>query len=132
MTNEDAVKREAVLNTLDAMDAALDENRTVEAYKELLKECYKALPPVTPKIMECEDCVSRQAVLDVVNNPLNIRLDKIIEGLPPVTPKPLDTVLDKIKAEIPKLVCCENEYRQALVKVADVIKCIDKYKGEST
>jgi len=41
-------------------------------------------------------------------------------------------VLDKIRAEIPKLVCCENEYRQALVKVADVIKCIDKYKGEST
>lgn len=46
---EDAVKREAVLNTLDTMDKALDENRTVEAYKELLKECYKALPPVTPK-----------------------------------------------------------------------------------
>lgn len=46
---EDAVKREAVLNTLDAMDAALDENRTVEAYKELLKECYKELPPITPK-----------------------------------------------------------------------------------
>ncbi len=46
---EDTVKREAVLNTLDAMDNALDENRTVEAYKELLKECYKELPPVAPK-----------------------------------------------------------------------------------
>ena len=46
---DDAVKREAVLNTLDTMDAALDENRTVEAYKELLKECYKELPSVTPK-----------------------------------------------------------------------------------
>lgn len=46
---EDAVKREAVLNTLDAMDKALDENRTVEAYKELLKECYKELLPVIPK-----------------------------------------------------------------------------------
>lgn len=44
---------------------------------------------------------------------------------------PLDTVLDEIMAEIPKLVCCENEYRQALVKVADVIKCIDKYRAES-
>ena len=45
----DAVKRDAVLNTLDTMDKALDENRTVEAYKELLKECYKELPRVTPK-----------------------------------------------------------------------------------
>ena len=45
----DAVSREAVLNTLDAMDAALDDNRTVESYKELLKECYKALPSVTPE-----------------------------------------------------------------------------------
>jgi len=61
---EDAVKREAVLNTLDTMDAALDENRTVEAYKELLKECFKALPPVTPKPTECVDAVSRRAMLD--------------------------------------------------------------------
>lgn len=48
---EDAIKRESVLNTLDTMDKALDENRTVEAYKELLKECYKELPRVTPKPM---------------------------------------------------------------------------------
>ena len=48
-TCEDVVSREAVLNTLDTMDKALDEDRTVEAYKELLKECYKELPPVTPK-----------------------------------------------------------------------------------
>ena len=39
-------------------------------------------------------------------------------------------VLDEIWAEIPKLVCCENEYRQALVKVADVIKCIDKHRKD--
>ena len=46
---EDAIKREAVLNTLDEMDAVLDENRTVESYKELLKACYKELLPVKPK-----------------------------------------------------------------------------------
>ena len=45
----DAIKREAVLNTLDTMDKALDENRTVEAYKDLLTECYKELPTVPPK-----------------------------------------------------------------------------------
>lgn len=66
---EDAIKRQSVLNTLDTMDKALDENRTIEAYKELLKECYKALPPVTPArkkgkwilhpdhdAMECSEC----------------------------------------------------------------------------
>ena len=31
---------------------ALDENRTVEEYKELLRECYKQLPPV--KVYESE------------------------------------------------------------------------------
>lgn len=46
----DAVSRKAVLNTLDNMDSALDnEDRTVETYKELLKECYKVLPSVTPQ-----------------------------------------------------------------------------------
>ena len=33
----------------------------------------------------CEDAIGRQAVLDIVNNPLNIRLDEIIKKLPPVT-----------------------------------------------
>ena len=45
----DCISRKAVLNTLDNMDSALDdEDRTVETYKELLKECYKVLPSVTP------------------------------------------------------------------------------------
>ena len=35
----------------------------------------------------CGDSISRQAVLDIVNNPLNIRLDEIIKKLPPVTPQ---------------------------------------------
>lgn len=46
---EDAVSRKAVINTLDNMDKALDTDRTVESYKELLTECYKVLPSVTPK-----------------------------------------------------------------------------------
>lgn len=43
---DDAISRQAVLNTLDRMDKALDTDRTVESYKELLTECYKVLPPV--------------------------------------------------------------------------------------
>lgn len=44
---EDAISRQAVLNTLDNMDSVLDEDRTVETYKELLTACYKDLPSVT-------------------------------------------------------------------------------------
>jgi len=43
---DDLISRQAVLNTLDRMDKALDTDRTVESYKELLTECYKDLPPV--------------------------------------------------------------------------------------
>ena len=53
---EDAISRQAVLNTLDNMDKALDEDRTVENYKELLKECYEGLPSITPqpKVENCK------------------------------------------------------------------------------
>ena len=49
MTEEDCISRQAVLDTLDKMDKALDDDRTVENYKELLTECYKDLSSVTPK-----------------------------------------------------------------------------------
>ena len=46
---EDVVSRKAVLKTLNDMDNILNEDRTVENYKELLKECYKVLPPIRPQ-----------------------------------------------------------------------------------
>ncbi len=49
-----------------------------------------ALPTVAiPSAEPCEDAISRQAVLDVVSNPLNIRLEEIIKKLPPVKPQPI-------------------------------------------
>lgn len=45
---DDCISRQAVLNTLDKMDKALDDDRTVENYKELLAECYKDLPIIMP------------------------------------------------------------------------------------
>ena len=48
-TCDDAISRQAVLNTLDKMDKALDTDRTVENYKELLTECYKDLPLIMLK-----------------------------------------------------------------------------------
>lgn len=46
---EDAINRQAAIDTLDNTDKFMDEDRTVETYKALLKECYEVLPPVTPK-----------------------------------------------------------------------------------
>lgn len=46
---EDAINRQAVLDTIDTTDKFMDEDRTVENYKALLKECYEVLPSVTPK-----------------------------------------------------------------------------------
>ena len=34
----------------------------------------------------CEDCVNRVDVLEVINNPLNVKLDEIIKKLPSVQP----------------------------------------------
>ena len=55
----------------------------------------------------CEDTISRKAVLDIVNNPLNIRLDEIIKGLPSVTPA--NSVIEDIKAEIEQVKVIMNE-----------------------
>jgi hypothetical protein len=49
---EDAISREAVLITLDSADKVLDENRTVENYKDLLKECIEQLLPVKAEPQE--------------------------------------------------------------------------------
>ncbi len=45
----DSISKQKVLATLDFADKALDEERTVEKYKELLTECIKALPSVENK-----------------------------------------------------------------------------------
>lgn len=52
---EDAISRQAVLNTLDSTNNFLDETRTVENYKTLLEECYKNLPSVTPAPKKCHN-----------------------------------------------------------------------------
>ena len=67
-----------MLDTLERMDKALDEDRTVESYKDLLRECYKVLPSVTPKPKsECEhDHEILKAYSDGANNVLdNIRAE---------------------------------------------------------
>lgn len=46
---DDLISRQAVLNTLENVDKFLDEERTVEKYKELLTECIKVLPSAEKK-----------------------------------------------------------------------------------
>ena len=61
-------------------------NETVTEFADRCRECGAKYGKLL-KQQPCEDCVSREAVLDIVNNPLNIRLADIIQALPSVTPK---------------------------------------------
>lgn len=66
-------------------------SRMVTHYMGSIQQSYGYMSEKAIKALErepCEDCISRQAVIDIVNNPLNIRLDEIIKKLPPVTPQP--------------------------------------------
>ena len=70
----DSIDRQKVLNTLDNADKFLDEERTVEKYKELLTECIKVLPSSEND----GDLISRQAVENITweepsyTDPLNV------------------------------------------------------------
>lgn len=46
---DDLISRQAVINTLYEMDKVLNVDRTVEMYRDLLKECYTVLPSVNPQ-----------------------------------------------------------------------------------
>lgn len=78
------MKNETARREIESLDYYL-QNHT-DDYSE---ESHTAMM-MAVKVLEqqpCEDAISRQAVLDIVNNPLNIRLDEIIKKLPPVTPQ---------------------------------------------
>ena len=64
-----------MLDTLENMDRALDEDRTVENYKELLRECYKVLPSVTPKPKS--ECEHDHEILKAYSDGASEVLDKI-------------------------------------------------------
>ena len=60
----DYISRQAVLNTLDNMEKALDEERTVEKYKELLTECIKVLPSAEGEYIKKEDLLNSVIIQD--------------------------------------------------------------------
>ncbi len=96
-----------------------------------------------------EDCISRQAVLDgieelkrspwctdkrgigfeyLITEALEVVADLCVKREPSVTPKPKTDVLDKIRAEISEIptISFDND-----VYKADILEIIDKYKAES-
>ena len=74
---EDTISRKAVIDTLERMDKALDEDRTVESYKDLLRECYKVLPSVTPKPKS--ECEHDHEILKAYSDGANAVLESLIE-----------------------------------------------------
>ena len=59
---EDAVDRQASLNTIESMYKKCDGD--LQTYHNLLVDCFEVLPNVQPKT-ECEDAVSREDALRI-------------------------------------------------------------------
>ena len=93
---DDCVRRKAVLNTLERMDKVLDEDRTVDSYKELLKECYKVLPSVAPQesVLDKIRAEIEQNAYPIVHGVNNHELGMTLHGIL--------QVIDKYKAESEK------------------------------
>ena len=108
----DCINRQAVLDTLENMDRALDEDRTVENYKELLRECYKVLLGKPNKSEWQRD----HEILKAYSNGAN-------------------EVLDKIRAEIDAARFLDKDkklFRNANASGLEVaMEIIDKYMAES-
>ena len=103
---EDTISRKAVLDTLENMDRALDEDRTVENYKELLRECYKVLPSVKPKsewehdheiLKAYSDGAS--AVLDEIRDEISEQSRMHMDGDLYIKTSACMQIIDKYKAE---------------------------------
>ena len=118
---EDAISRKAVLNTLENMDKALDEDRTVENYKELLRECYKVLPKKSEWQQDHE-------ILKAYSNGANDMLDKIKAEMA----NHLQT-MDICNVEKANGVIVQSELTNRKVVLYDtVLHIIDEYKAEGS
>ena len=83
--------REEAIDLLDNLNGMIEDSRNSD-YDTAFKMAIKALEQEP-----CEDCISRQAVLDAISansvfeNEYNLtasRIQNAVEALPPVTPKP--------------------------------------------
>ena len=138
MTREDA------LNMLHGMKA--DNLNLADAYT---KDKYEALDMAIKALEQqlCDDCISRQAVLDIIDSDWKYEgMEQYINELPPVTPQPKESeqgpILDKaIKEIVAKSYNESATYPERidgswvedvqLVDLQDVLEIIQKYKAES-
>ena len=126
---EDAISR------TDALKVASDECQEFRGIYGRIEDGIQKLPSVTPKPIECEDAISREAVLEKLNEwdwqelylPIHFK-EYIIDELPSVTPsykecRTLDEFIEEqISAELKELATFEN-----VDVLVDVMKIIDKY-----
>ena len=91
----------------------------------------------------CEDCISRKAVLDLVEDMTDqfgvehrVITEGVISMLPPVTPKTKTDVLAKIRAEIeekarPNEIGGRGNGKSIRYGLCMALQIIDKYKAKS-
>lgn len=118
----DTISRRAMLDGLASIAKAKAKS---DAQKSLMGRAMfftEQLPPVTPKITECEHMVSREAVLEAVKNNYRMAAIDVIEKLPPVTPKPRWIPVserlpeaDEYVGNVAKYYLVQNEYRDIFV-----------------
>lgn len=154
---EDCISREAVQNYVESHIQEIntgygDLNKHTNEILRMIVDYIEKMESVTPqpekhteertKTHAC-DCISRQAVLDMVEdmtdqfgNKHRVVTEGMINLLPPVTPKSKTDVLDKIRAEIEHLTITEGgeDYVRKMVELCSlkfkVLQIIDKYMTE--
>ena len=116
MTREEALNR---------VKGYLTDIIPIEGYSEV-EEIVKALDQEP-----CEDAVSRQAVLDLVNSDWKHEcLETDVASLPSVNPQ--ESILDKIRTEIEQVVNQEKFHDEKwALGLKYALHIIDKYKAES-
>lgn len=112
------VSREAVLDTLERMDKALDVDRTVENYKDLLKESYQVLPSVTQKSETVTEFADRC-------RECGARYGKLLRKWIPVS--------ERLPEEYADVICCTDAKEvftaSYLGKLDDGTECFDDDNG---
>jgi len=97
--SEDCVSRQAIIDAIDddykdVRYSCFSSNNDMECFKAIIMQ----LPPVTPKPVECGDCISKSDTLNTILKNLCVKDEKYlltaekaiynwIKDMPPVTPK---------------------------------------------
>ena len=131
---EDAISREEAKQFLYERIDRLNDDELYDIFSRIIDDMYNELPPVTPsynsiktELKSCEDCISREAVLDLAKKGVLISngnyesVCKAINDLPSVMPKYTDEEIDRAQA-------VEQAYIDKMVELA--VEKLKRPKGE--